>query len=227
MGDPGGGSDFAGFYNHFGIPHADWGFGGPGGVYHSAYDSNRWMETYGDTGYVAHAAAARLAAAMLLRLANADIVPYDYVEFGRTMRRYTERTSRQLAAVNAGDASMLDQAWQRFTASAVAFNATRDSVLARGALAPAAQNATNAALRQVERRLARDEGLRSRPWVRSLIYAADVDNGYSTMIFPTIGEAVRAGNPTLARAELADLATRVDAAAGALVEARVALTSRR
>jgi N-acetylated-alpha-linked acidic dipeptidase len=63
--------------------------------------------------------------------------------------------------------------------------------------------------------------------VRSLIYAADVDNGYSTMIFPTIGEAVRAGNPTLARAELADLATRVDAAAGALVEARVALTSRR
>jgi N-acetylated-alpha-linked acidic dipeptidase len=227
MGDPGGGSDFAGFYNHFGIPHADWGFGGPGGVYHSAYDSNRWMETYGDTGYVAHAAAARLAAAMLLRLANAEIVPYDYVEFGRTMRRYTERTSRQLAALNAGDASTLDQAWQRFTASAAAFNAARDSVLARGALAPAVKNATNAALRQVERRLARDEGLKSRPWVRSLIYAADVDNGYSTMIFPTIGEAARAGNAALARAELADLVTRVDAAAGALVEARTAITARR
>src|SRR5262249_28292194 len=33
MGDPGGGSDFAGFYNHLGIPIAEWGFGGPGGVY--------------------------------------------------------------------------------------------------------------------------------------------------------------------------------------------------
>lgn len=34
MGDPGGGSDFAGFYNHLGIPHSDWGFGGANGVYH-------------------------------------------------------------------------------------------------------------------------------------------------------------------------------------------------
>ena len=225
MGDPGGGSDFAGFYNHFGIPHADWGFGGPGGVYHSAYDSNRWMETFGDTGYVAHAAAARLAAAMLLRLANAEIVPYDYVEFGKTMRRYIDRTSRQLAAIRAGDARELDQAWQRFIVRATEFNAARDSAMARGTLAPAARTAANAALRQVERRLARDEGLRSRPWVRSLIYAADVDNGYSTMIFPTIGEAVRAGDVALARAELADLVTRVDAASSALDAARTALAT--
>src|SRR5439155_19108319 len=38
MGDPGGGSDFAPFYNHLGIPIAEWGFGGTGGVYHSQYD---------------------------------------------------------------------------------------------------------------------------------------------------------------------------------------------
>jgi N-acetylated-alpha-linked acidic dipeptidase len=223
MGDPGGGSDFAGFYNHFGIPHADWGFGGPGGVYHSAYDSPRWMEQFGDTGYVAHAAAARLAAAMLLRLANAEVVPFDYVEFGTTMRRYTDRTTRLLQSVGAGDASALDAAWQRFTAAAAAFNSARDSVLASGPLALAAQRATNAALRQVERRLARPEGLRSRPWVRGVIYAADVDNGYSTMVFPTIGEAVRRRDAALARAELADLVTRVDAAADALAGARRAL----
>ena len=224
MGDPGGGSDFAGFYNHFGIPHADWGFGGPGGVYHSAYDSRKWMETFGDTGYVAHASAARLAAAMLLRLANADIVPYDYVEFGHTMRRYTERTSRQLASINAGDAVTLDAAWASFTEHASAFNRTRDSVLARGAPVLAVKRATNASLRDVERRLTRPEGLKSRAWVRGVIYAADVDNGYSTMIFPTIGEAVRAGDAALARSELADLVTRVNHAAAALDEARAALT---
>ncbi len=223
MGDPGGGSDFAGFYNHFGIPHAEWGFGGPGGVYHSAYDSRRWMETFGDTGYVAHAAAARLAAAMLLRLANAEIVPYDYVEFGRTMRRYTERTTRQLASINAGDASALDAAWANFVGHAAAFNGARDSALAKGSIAATAQRATNAALRQVERRLTRAEGLKSRAWVRGLIYAADVDNGYSTMIFPTIGEAVRAKDAALARAELADLITRVNSASAALDEARAAL----
>ena len=223
MGDPGGGSDFAGFYNHFGIPHADWGFGGPGGVYHSAYDSRRWMEQFGDTGYVAHAAAARLAAAMLLRLANADIVPYDYVEFGTTMRRYTERTTRQLASIGAGDASALDAAWQTFTARAAVFNAARDGALASGSIGAAAQRAVNAALRQVERRLSRPEGLKSRAWVRGLIYAADVDNGYSTMIFPTIGEAVRAKDAALARTELADLITRIDSAGVALEEARAAL----
>ncbi len=223
MGDPGGGSDFAGFYNHFGIPHADWGFGGPGGVYHSAYDSQRWMEQFGDTGYVAHAAAARLAAAMLLRLANAAIVPYDYVEFGHTMRRYIARTNTQLASINAGNANVLDQAWKGFLESAAVFNRTRDSVLASGTLTVVSQRATNAALRQVERRLSRPSGLRSRPWVRGVIYAADVDNGYSTMIFPTIGEAVRAKDAVLAQAELTDLAQRVDSAAAALREAQFAL----
>ncbi len=227
MGDPGGGSDFAGFYNHFGIPHADWGFGGPGGVYHSAYDSQRWMESFGDTGYVAHAAAARLAAAMLLRLANADIVPYDYVEFGQTMRRYTDRTSRLLASINAGDAATLDAAWIAFIDRARQFNHVRDSVLSGGNLSASKQRLTNAALRQVERRLARPAGLKSRPWVRGVIYAADVDNGYSTMIFPTIGEAVRANDATLARSELADLVVRVGSAAAALDDARVALTTGR
>ena len=48
MGDPGGGSDFAGFYNHLGIPIAEWGFGGQGGVYHSQYDSYAWMTKFGD-----------------------------------------------------------------------------------------------------------------------------------------------------------------------------------
>jgi N-acetylated-alpha-linked acidic dipeptidase len=224
MGDPGGGSDFAGFYNHLGVPHADWGFGGPGGVYHSAYDSPRWMEQFGDTGYVAHAAAARLAAAMLLRLANAEVVPYDYVEFGTTMRRYTERTTRQLASINAGDASGLDQAWRGFIEKAAAFARTRDSALANGAVPAEALTRVNAALRLVERRLTRREGIRSRPWVRGLIYAADVDNGYSTMIFPTIGEAVRLKDASLAQTELADLVARVGTAGAALDDARQALT---
>ena len=51
MGDPGGGSDFAGFYNHLGIPIVEWGFGGPGGVYHSQYDSYHWMSKFGDPAF--------------------------------------------------------------------------------------------------------------------------------------------------------------------------------
>jgi N-acetylated-alpha-linked acidic dipeptidase len=162
---------------------------------------------------------------MLLRLANAEIVPYDYVEFAKTMRRYTDRTTRQLSSIGAGDASSLDAAWVAFGERAAAFSRSRDSVLARGSVALPVQRTANAALRQVERRLSRPEGLKSRSWVRGVIYAADVDNGYATMIFPTIGEAVRAKDATLARAELADLITRVNSAASALEDARAALTS--
>ena len=97
MGDPGGGSDFAGFYNHLGIPIAEWGFGGAGGVYHSQYDDYTWMTKFGDPGFQYHAAAARVGAAMLLRLANADVLPYDYAEFAKTMRRYLAPIDRAVA----------------------------------------------------------------------------------------------------------------------------------
>src|SRR2546426_3204648 len=35
-------------------------------------------------------------------------------------------------------------------------------------------------------RSTRPEGLVSRPWFKSLQFAADVDNGYATMAFPTV-----------------------------------------
>ena len=223
MGDPGGGSDFAGFYNHLGIPHADWGFGGPGGIYHSAYDAPTWQERFGDTNYVAHAAAAKLAAAWLLRVANADVVPYDYVEFGRTLERATQGLARPVQASGGADVSALVEAWRDFTARADAFRRTRDEALATRAPAQRALVAANASLREVERRLTRPSGLRSRPWYRSLVYAADMDNGYSTMVLPSIGEALRARDATLVRTEIDDLVTRIRSASAALDDARRAL----
>jgi len=225
MGDPGGGSDFAGFYNHLGIPHADWGFGGAGGVYHSAYDTPRWMETFGDPGYRYHAAAARVAAAMLLRLANADVLPYDYAEFAHTLRRQLQPLERRLQESGA-TAAPLDSALLRLHDAAVAFAATRDSALAGGAPSRAVRERANRALLDVERALTRPEGLRTRPWFRGLIYAADEDNGYATVIFPPIAEALRRADVPLIRAEVADLATRVGAATAAVERARSALVGR-
>ncbi len=226
MGDPGGGSDFAGFYNHLGIPHSDWGFGGPGGIYHSHYDTYHWMSTFGDTGYVYHAAAARIAALMALRLANADIHPYDYVEFARTMRRYlpaidSEVDKRRWSSSVA--TAPLAAAIDRMERAAMSFASARDSVLSGAELPRASRERTNAALRDVERALTRPEGLRTRPWYRSLIYVADENNGYANMPLPSINEAIRAGDEGLTRQEIDDLARRFDAATQALERARVAL----
>ena len=219
MGDPGGGSDFAGFYNHLGIPHADWGFGGAGGVYHSAYDSRHWMETFGDPGYRYHATAARIGAAMALRLANADVLPYDYVEFARTMRRYLPALDQAVASRKWQiSSSSLSTAIDHMARSAAAFTAVRDSALARSLPAQTRVSA-NAALLRVERSLTRPEGLRTRPWYRNLIYAADENNGYANMVFPSVNEAVRTGDSALTQREIDDLARRFDAATSALDDA--------
>lgn len=227
MGDPGGGSDFAGFYNHLGIPHSEWGFGGPYGVYHSQYDDFAWMSRFGDPQFTSHAAAARVGAGLLLRLANADVLPYDYVEFARTMRGYLPMM--EAAARRAGwELSMapLGDAVGRMQQAAAEFAAARDARLAAGAPARGVLARTNAALRGVERALTRPEGLRTRPWYRALIYAADENNGYSNVVFPSVSEAVRAGDRALAERELADLVSRFDAATAALVAAREALGPR-
>lgn len=223
MGDPGGGSDFAGFYNHLGIPHADWGFGGGGGVYHSMFDSYAWMRRFGDPGFTYHAMAARVGAAMLLRLANADVLPYDYLEYARTMRRYLPSLERAIATAGGGlDVAPLSAAFAQMESSAQAFASARDASLA-GAPRAAALRTANAALLGVERALTRPEGLRSRPWFRNLIYAADEDNGYATIVFPSVNEALRRRDLALARQELADLAMRFGAASRKLDEARAAL----
>ena len=224
MDDPGGGSDFAGFYNHLGIPIADWGFGGGSGVYHSQYDDFAWMSKFGDSTFAYHATAARLGAAMLLRLANADVLPYDYVEFARTMQGYLPALDRVIASRHwSASSTALRAAIGRMEVEAGLFNGARDAALAAGSLSRERRQATNAALLQVERALTRPAGLRTRPWYRGLIYVADEDNGYANMVFPSINEAVRANDAALTEREIADLAQRFDAATRAIAAARIAL----
>jgi N-acetylated-alpha-linked acidic dipeptidase len=223
MSDPGGGSDFAGFYNHLGIPIVDWGFGGESGVYHSQYDDFTWMSKFGDPTFAYHAAAARIGAAMALRLANADILPYDYAEFAHTMQRYLPALDRSFALKGwTVSTQALRGAISRMEREAVSFAAARDAALVTP-ITRARRSATNAALREVERALTRPAGLRTRPWYRNLIYVADEDNGYANMVFPSVNEALRGGDERLTGDELTDLAGRFDAATRALATARAAL----
>lgn len=220
MGDPGGGSDFAGFYNHLGIPIAEWGFGGPGGVYHSQYDDFAWMSTFGDPGFKYHAAAGRIGAAMVLRLADADVLPYDYVEFAQTMKTYLPAIDKVLAAKQwASTMAPVAAALERFETAAQAFNAARDQLL-QGEPSRDVLLRTNAALRNVERALTRPQGLQNREWFRNLIYVADEDNGYANMVFPSVNEAIRAGDAERTAHEITDLAAHFDAATAALEQAR-------
>jgi N-acetylated-alpha-linked acidic dipeptidase len=225
LGNLGGGSDFAGFYHHLGIASGGIGFDGPDGIYHSMYDSYDWMTRFGDPAYKAHRAGAQLVSLILARLANSEIIPLDYVAFGTEMSALVGQLDSGLTRKQwTVSTQALKDALDRFTGVARVFASTRDSTMTRTHGLDAARAArVNRALMQVERRLTRPEGLVSRPWYRSLQFASDVDNGYATMAFPTVNEAIRYADPGTTERELADLVARVDQARAALVEAAAAL----
>ncbi len=227
FGNLGGGSDFAGFYHHLGIPAGGIGFDGPDGIYHSMYDSYDWMTRFGDPSYKVHRAGAQLVGVILARLANSDLVPLDYAAFGTELSTLVTQLDSGIARKQwtaSVSTQPLKDALDRLTAVARAFAAARDSALRRsGGVDTVRAQRVNHGLMQVERRLTRPAGLVTRPWFRSLQFAADVDNGYATMAFPTVNEAIRYADAATANRELADLVTRVDQARAALVEAAAAL----
>jgi N-acetylated-alpha-linked acidic dipeptidase len=161
-----------------------------------------------------------------MRMANADVLPYDYAEFARTMRRYLPALDSTFRArgYTALTTDALRGAIDRMERAGVGMARAREEVLARRVPDRRTLERANTSLRRVERALTRRRGLRSRPWFRGLIYAADENNGYANVVFPSVQEAVRANDRRLAEQELADLATRFLAATDALLNARDILT---
>jgi N-acetylated-alpha-linked acidic dipeptidase len=222
IGDLGGGSDFEGFYHHLGIPSASHGFGGPYGLYHSAYDSPEAVEKV-DPGYRNQTLSSELLAVLALRLANAEVLPLDYSTFAREVRLRWEGLRPQVGAAGLpSSAERLDAALAALESAAEAFAGARDRYLRESPSAERSR-AANAALRQVERQLAREAGLVGRPWNRNLVFSTDARNGYATIALPSIAEALIAAEAERIESEVDDLANRVRAAADRLAAATRAL----
>jgi N-acetylated-alpha-linked acidic dipeptidase len=224
VGDLGGGSDFGAFYNHLGLPSLDFGFGGGGGTYHSAYDTYTFQDRFGDPGGWSVVAAGQLTALTLARLGNADVPAFDYAYLGEYIGRLAREVATRDSTRSATDVAALTDAARLLADAGRRFAGARDSALA----APKAKavRAANAELRQVEVSLARPSGLVGRPWYRNLLFAADRNNGYANIALPGIAEAAEDGDAAREAAEIADLAARVRAAASHLDRATTALAPR-
>ena len=84
----GSGSDHTVFLNFVGIPMLGLGFEGDYGVYHSAYDDFFWMNHFGDPGYKYHTLMTQLWGVTALRLANADLLPFDFATYASNIRQF-------------------------------------------------------------------------------------------------------------------------------------------
>lgn len=86
----GSGSDFTPFLQHAGVPTLNIGFGGEddGGIYHSIYDTFTWYTRFSDTSFVYGKALAQVAGTMIMRVANADLLPAEFGNLSETAGRY-------------------------------------------------------------------------------------------------------------------------------------------
>jgi len=99
IGALGSGTDFTGFIDHLGIATLDMAYGGEddGGIYHSIYDDFYWYTHFSDTNFVYGRAMAQTVGTSVLRLADAQVLPFDFTDFADTVGMYTKELQKLLA----------------------------------------------------------------------------------------------------------------------------------
>jgi N-acetylated-alpha-linked acidic dipeptidase len=207
VGALGSGSDYTAFLDHVGITSLDMGLNGKGGdgTYHSTYDNPIWFKKYIDPGFKHSVLAAQVTGVALLRLVDAEILPFDYEAYGKQILEYVNEIEQQATKASAEGAKMIDFGELRASAEAFAkagaeLRTKSEETLAAGQAAARLDPVRdiNRRLMMAERDLIEPEGLPDRPWYRHVIYAPGLYTGYGVKTIPGVREAVDAGNYPLA-----------------------------
>jgi len=208
----GSGSDHTVFLSHLGVSSILLEFDGPYGVYHSIYDNHDWMSRFGDPGFRYHALMSRLWGVLALRLANADLLPFDFASYARSVRGFVHELERASSLRGKLDLRSLHLALSELEVAGHELNASREAALASGHWDVPMSAAINPAALQFERNWLHPEGIPGRPWFKHLLYAARYT--YAHLELPGLTEAVERGDWKLAgeQARLLEAAARKNAA---------------
>jgi len=212
VGELGSGSDYSAFQQHLGVPSTDISSTGPYGVYHSVFDNFAWFKKFGDPDFVYEQQMARIFGLEALRMADADVLPYDYEEYGKEVAVYLDAAAKR--AENKFGNHALD--WSAVNAAAKHFQDAGAKILSKQKNQPRDAARLNQTLLGAERALLVPEGLPHRPWFRHAIYAPGEYTGYAAVVIPGVNEALDKGDAERARQQLAVLAAALERAAKAL-----------
>jgi N-acetylated-alpha-linked acidic dipeptidase len=183
----GSGSDHTVFLNFVGMPVLGLQFDGPYGVYHSAYDDFFWMNHFGDPGYRYHTLMTQLWGVLALRLANADLLPFDFASYADNIRQFVDEVTK------GKDMSQLDltpvlDAVDNFEAAGKRLDVSATRALASGTIDPKLASTINHGSMQVERNWLNPDGIPGRPWFKHILYGARFT--YAHLELPGLTEAV-------------------------------------
>ena len=186
VGDLGSGSDYTVFLQHLGVPSTDVGSTGNYGVYHSVFDNYNWFKKFADPDFSYEQQMARVFGLETIRMADADVLPFDYEAYGKEIGNYIEAAKKKAESEFGTDAPRFD----------AALEAAHKLERAGGKMSGHQKKASgdlarlNLTLRDVERALIIPDGLPNRPWFRHAIYAPGQYTGYAAVVIPGVNEAI-------------------------------------
>jgi N-acetylated-alpha-linked acidic dipeptidase len=227
----GSGSDFTPFLQHAGIAALNIGYSGEGesGSYHSIYDSFDHYTRFVDPGFTYGIVQAKTTGRMMLRLANADVLPFEYGSVADTIRMYVTEVMKLADDTRTKIVEQNLQARDR--AGDLASDPTKPYI------APKMQEAVpyldfsplqNAVARldaaakhlpadvpdsvsmRIEQLFTREEGLPRRPWFKHQIYAPGFYTGYGVKTLPGVREAIEQKNWTEANQQIGIVAKVIE-----------------
>lgn len=240
IGALGSGSDYTVFIDHLGIPSVNLAFGGEdpgGGQYHSIYDDFYWYTHFADTTFVYERALSQTAGTMVMRMADADVIPYQFTDQADTVHNYvtevkkladTMRTEikNRNADIAAGvykaaadpkkvsDPPPVEVVPPYFDFAPL--DQASDDLTAAAAEYEKAFAAhgddvqVNAELLKASRALTDPKGLPNRPWFENMIYAPGFYTGYGVKTLPAVREAIEQKQWTIVDTEIARTAAAIE-----------------
>ncbi|QBA63743.1 M28 family metallopeptidase [Muriicola soli] len=218
----GSGSDYTPFIQHAGIASLNIGFGGEnaGGEYHTIYDTYPHYKRFKDPEFAYGVTLANAAGRMVLRIANADVLPFEFKQWHITVEGYLEEIMKEVdnkrKTVEKHNKLVRNNAYQLaadprkpfkkpepkdavpyldFSPLQNSLEQLRQSIeqleaLSLETLPLKKQEAINMALQKTEQQLTENSGLPRRPWFRHQLYAPGFYTGYGVKTLPGVREAI-------------------------------------
>ena len=229
----GSGSDFTPFLQHAGIASLNISYDGEGeyGVYHSAYDSFEHYTRFLDPTFEYGIVQTKTTGRMMLRLANADFLPFETSTLAATASRYldeiTKLADKTRAEIEERNLMLRERTMELAADPTKPFVAPASQEPAPHLELAPLQNALERLQKaataydrdsshddriamQLERALTRDEGLPGRPWYRHYVYAPGMYTGYGVKTFPAVREAIELKKWDEANAQIVVLANVIN-----------------
>jgi len=154
------------------------------------------MNHFGDPGYRYHTLMSQLWGVTALRLANADLLPFDFASYAANIRQFVNEMAK------GKDMSQLDLGGvrggiDRFEAAGKRLNDSLNHKLASGQIDPKLAATLNHGMMQVERNWLNPAGIPGRPWFKHILYGARFT--YAHLELPGLTEAVEKQDWPVAR----------------------------